>query len=73
VGKHWRVLYENVVGGLLNGDPGLFTGIGISWFDNRNVVKFAVQPNSNFGFSNFPLSDTNLMHRLPVFSYSRNF
>jgi len=73
VGKHWRIIYENSIGGLNNGDPGLFTGIGISWFDIRNVVKFGVQPNSNFGFTNFPLSDTNLMHRLPVLSYSRNF
>lgn len=73
VGKHWRVLYENSAGGLTNGNPGIFTGIGISWFDRRNVVKFGIHPSASFGFFNFPLSDTNLMHQLPVLSFSRNF
>ena len=73
VGKNWRILYENVLGGLNNNDPELLTGIGFSWFNKKSVIKFGIHPSASFGFFNFPLSDVNLMHRLPVLSYSRNF
>ena len=73
VAKHWRVMYENALGGLINGDAGLFTALGLAWFNERNVFKFGIQPRSSFGFVNFPLSDVNLMHQLPIFSFSRNF
>ena len=76
VAKHWRIIYESALGGLESNNlfiEGIFHGIGISYFDKRNVVKFAMKPNSNFGFFNVPLSDINLMHRLPILSFSRIF
>ena len=76
VAKHWRIIYENVFGAFDSNNAffeGLFNGIGFSYFDQRNIVKFGVKPNANFGFFNVPLSDINTMHRLPYLSYSRNF
>jgi len=76
VAKHWRVIYENTLAALetnFNFDQGLFTAIGIAWFDKKNVIKVGVQPSFKFGFFNYPLTDINTMHQLPNLSYSRNF
>lgn len=76
IGRHWKIIYENSFGvfeSRNNEDVGLFSGIGVSWFNEKNVVKFGIQSSPNFGFFNFPVDEFNQNNSLPFVSYSRYF
>lgn len=76
IGRHWKIIYENSFGYFdqgFNEVTGLFSGFGASWFNNKNVIKFAIQSSPNFGVINFPIEEFNQNSSLPFVSYSRYF
>lgn len=76
IARHWKIIYENSFGGFerRNNDIiGLFSGLGASWFNNKNVIKFGIQSSPNFGLFNFPVDEFNQNNSLPFVSYSRYF
>jgi len=76
IARHWKIIYENSFGGLENSNNdlfGLFSGFGMSWFNNKNVIKFGIQSSPLFGFFNFPIDEFNQNSSLPFVSYSRCF
>ncbi|MFK7772420.1 MAG: hypothetical protein AB8F94_09780 [Saprospiraceae bacterium] len=76
IGRHWKIIYENSFGYFDRGGNeifGLFSGFGASWFNKKNVIKFALQSSPNFGLFNFPVDEFNQNNSLPFVSYSRYF
>ncbi len=76
VARHWKIIYENSFGAFERRNNeifGLFSGFGASWFNDKNAVKFGIQPSPNFGLFNFPVDEFNQNSSLPFASYSRYF
>ena len=76
IGRHWKIIYENSFGIFEtrnNEEIGLFSGFGVSWFNDKNVVKLGIQSSPDFGFFNFPIDEFNQNNSLPFISYARYF
>ena len=71
---HWRIIYENSFGGDDFGNLfGLFSGLGVHWYNEKNSIKAGMTSSPSFGFINIPLNDLNGSSQLPFVSYSRYF
>jgi len=76
VASNWNFVYENVFGAFEGRNVsafGLFSGMGVNWFDGKNSLKLAINRSPNFRFFNFPVNELNTIRSLPFVSYSRFF